>query len=56
VIQKKEKLKSVQQDEDDDFCDAADEDAEAGALGQIANKINKFENHNICQVIDYKSN
>jgi hypothetical protein len=32
-------------DEDDDICDAADEDAEAGALGIIANKINKFDNH-----------
>lgn len=32
--------------DDEDFCDAADEDAEAGSLGLIANKINKFENHN----------
>lgn len=34
-------------DEDDEFCCAADEEAEAGALGKIANKINKFENLNI---------
>jgi hypothetical protein len=40
------KIKS-DQEEDDEFCCAADEEAEAGDLGQIANKINKFENHNI---------
>ncbi len=33
-------------EDDEDICDAADEDAEAGSLGLIANKINKFENHN----------
>ncbi len=36
-------------DDEEDFCDAADEDAEAGSLGIIANKINKFDNHNIDQ-------
>ena len=38
----------MDEDDDDeaDYCDAADEEAEAGVLGQIANKINKFENHN----------
>ena len=36
------------EDEEEDFCDA-DEDAEAGAMGIIANKINKFDNHNLDQ-------
>lgn len=34
-------------DSDDDFCCAADEEVEAGSMGMIANKINKFENYNV---------
>lgn len=44
----KVKLSSKSYDiEDDDYCCAAeDEEAGAGALGLMANKINKFDNHN----------
>ena len=33
-------------DESDDFSCEAEEDIETGAIGMMANKINKFENHN----------
>lgn len=42
-------------DDDDDICDAADEEPEAGALGQInAKNINKFENNQNLE-LEYKT-
>lgn len=43
-------------EEGDEFCDAADEEAEAGTLGLIANKINKFDNHNVVDNSEAKVN
>ena len=42
--------KEDENNNEEDFCDAADEDAEAGALGIIANNINKFDNHNVVEL------
>ena len=35
------------QEDVDDFCCEAEEDIEAGAIGLMTSKINKFDNHNV---------